>query len=57
MPHLTLSSSGSQLSPLSMRIKSEPCTSPGHRPPSVHGNISPCQSLTHSASPSPDPPT
>ncbi|XP_015912870.1 myocyte-specific enhancer factor 2C isoform X2 [Parasteatoda tepidariorum] len=58
MPHLTLSSNSSQLSPLSMRIKSEPCPSPGRRPPSVHGNLSPCHTLTtHSASPSPDPPT
>ncbi|XP_054713158.1 myocyte-specific enhancer factor 2C-like [Uloborus diversus] len=57
MPHLTLNSNSSQLSPLSMRIKSEPCSSPNRRPPSVHGNVSPCHTLTHSASPSPDPPT
>lgn len=57
MPHLTLNSNGSQMSPLSMRIKTEPCPSPGLRPPSVHGNLSPCHTLTHSASPSPDPPT
>ncbi|GFY43464.1 myocyte-specific enhancer factor 2C [Trichonephila inaurata madagascariensis] len=57
MPHLTLSSSNAQLSPLSMRIKSEPCPSPGRRTPSVHGNISPCHILNHSTSPSPDPPT
>uniref|UniRef100_A0A061QLM2 Putative MEF2-like protein n=1 Tax=Cupiennius salei TaxID=6928 RepID=A0A061QLM2_CUPSA len=57
MPHLTLNSNSSQMSPISMRIKSEPCPSPGLRPPSVHGNMSPCHTLTQSASPSPDPPT
>ncbi|GIX99450.1 myocyte-specific enhancer factor 2C [Caerostris darwini] len=56
MPHLTMSSSSAQLSPLSMRIKTEPCASPGRRTP-MHGNLSPCHALAHSTSPSPDPPT
>lgn len=59
MPHLTLSSASTP-SPTSMRIKSEPGTSPVHdlalpRPPSVGNRLSPCQSLTNSGSSSPDP--